>query len=440
MQRVLVLGAGLVVRPLVEYLLEQGYGVTVATRTVSKAEALVGDHPNGVALSLLIDDVDMVTKLVAEHDLTISLVPPPYHPQIAQICLDCGKNLVTTSYLGEPMLAFDGPAKEKGLLFLNEIGLDPGIDHMASMQIIDRVHAEGGKVVTFNSNCGALPAPEAANNPWGYKFSWSPIGVVRAVRNNARFMRGGEIVDWPSEKLFEDNGLEEIPGVGTLEVYPNRDSLGYIEMYGIPEVKDMFRGTMRFPSHCDSWTKIVALGLPLEDEEFELAGLTLKEAFARVIKMDAEGLREALMARFDIGADHPLFARLDYIRLLSDEPCPLEKGTPLELLVHQLDKHLFFGEMERDMVALKDTLIVEFPDGRKERHISLLVDYGIPGGDSATARTVSLPAAIATRMILDGSITAKGVYGPTIPEIYGPVLKGLEEVNIVLDESVEVID
>ena len=440
MQRVLVLGAGLVVRPLVEYLLEHGYGVTVATRTVSKAETLIAGHPNGGALTLLIEDLESVTKLVAEHDLTISLVPPPFHPQVAQICLDNGKNLVTTSYLGEPMLAFDKPAKDKGLLFLNEIGLDPGIDHMASMQVIDRVHARGGKVVSFNSNCGALPAPEAANNPWGYKFSWSPIGVIRAVRNNARFMRDNKIIDWPAEQLFEDNGLEDIPGVGTLEVYPNRDSLGYIEMYGIPEVKDMFRGTMRFPSHCDSWTKIVALGLPLEDEEFDLAGLTLQQAFARVIKMPAEGLREALMERFDIAADHPLFARLDYIRLLSDEPCPLDKSTPLELLVHQLDKHLVFGDMERDMVALKDTLIVEFPDGRRERHISLLVDYGIPGGDSATARTVSLPAAIATHMILDGSITATGVHGPTIPEIYGPVLKGLEEVGIELAESVEVLD
>ena len=438
MQRVLVLGAGLVARPLVSYLLESEFAVTVATRTVSKAEALVAGHKNGTAIPLLMDDRDSVVALVRESDLVISLVPPPFHPAVARICLDEGKNLVTTSYIGEPMKSLDAEARDKGLLLLNEIGLDPGIDHMSAMRVIHHVEAEGGKVVNFFSACGALPAPEAADNPFSYKFAWSPIGVVRAVHNSGRFLRDGEAVDVPSENLFGYVQGKHIDGIGDMEIYTNRDCLGYVALYGVEGVTNMFRGTFRYPGHCAAWSKIVALGLTDEDRTLDLQGKTLREFTAMVAGLDtADGLEDALLARFGGALDDGFFERLRFIGLLSDEPSPLAEANPCQIFVHQMEKLMLFGEQERDMVVLCDEFDVEYPDGRVEHHRSLLVDYGIPGGDSATARTVSLPAAVATRMILEGKITDVGVHAPTIPSIYNPVLDGLAEMGIECVESVE---
>ncbi len=437
MKQVLVLGAGLVARPLVQYLLDADYGVTVATRTVSKAEALVGDHPNGKALPLLIYERDQLTRLIEAADVVISLVPPPYHPDVATICLDTGTDLITTSYIGAPMQAFDEAAKAKGLLFLNEIGLDPGIDHMSAMKVIDEVEADGGKVTGFFSACGALPAPEAAQTPWSYKFSWSPIGVVRAVRNDGRFLEDGEAVDVPSENLFKVVKTKDIPELGTMEVYTNRDCLGYIDLYKVQGVTDMFRGTFRYPSHCAAWTKIVELGLTDEETTFDLPDGTMRQLIAAVAGVPAdEGLEQALADRFGIGVDDNFFDRLNHIRLLGDDPLPANPVSPMTVLVHQMEEYMTLGEDERDMVLLYDEFDVEFDDGRKELHRSVLLDFGIPHGDSATARTVSLPAAVATHMLLEGKITATGVHAPTIPEIYGPVLDGLAELGITLQEQV----
>lgn len=426
------------VRPLVQYLLDHGFGVTVASRTVSKAVALVNGHPGGVALPLLMDDEDEVKRLIEEADLTISLVPPPFHPTVARMCLDLGKNLITTSYIGPPMLALDAEAREKGLLLLNEIGLDPGIDHMSAMKNIHEVEEAGGKVLSFVSTCGALPAPDAIDNPWGYKFSWSPIGVVRAIHNNAKFLRDGAVTDVPAPQLFDSPFELSVPDAGTLEVYPNRDSLPYIDLYGVEGVETMFRGTFRFPGHSRSWSKIVALGLADEDRSFDLRGKTLREAFALFAGVeDAAGLEDSLCQRFEMGPDDDFFVRMRFIRMLSDEPCPVDEGTPCDVFAHQLEKHLAFAEGQRDMVVLRDQFQVSYPDGRKERRTSLLVDYGIPGGDSATSRAVSLPAAIAARMVLEGQIELTGVQAPTAKGIYEPVLRGLEEVGIALTETVE---
>ncbi len=438
MQRVLVLGAGLVVRPLVQYLLDHGFGVTVASRTVSRAEALVDGHPGGEALPLLMDDEGEVERLIAAADLTISLVPPPFHPKVARMCLDLGKNLVTTSYISPQMKALDAEARDKGLLLLNEIGLDPGIDHMSAMLNIHEVQEAGGTVDEFVSTCGALPAPDSVDNPWGYKFSWSPIGVVRAIHNDGKFLRDGEVIEVPSPQLFDRPFEIEVPGVGPLEVYPNRDSLPYVELYGVEGVRTMFRGTFRYPGHSRSWSKIVALGLPDEDRRFDLRGKTLREAFALFAGVDdAAGLEQALADRFGIALDDDFFARMRFIGLLGDEPCPVEQGTPCDVFAHQLEETLVFEEGQRDMVVLRDHFEVSYPDGRREARTSLLVDYGIPGGDSATSRTVSLPAAIAARMVLEGQIELTGVQAPTAKGIYGPVLDGLAEVGIALVETVE---
>ena len=439
MSRVLVLGAGMVARPLVRYLLDQSYDVTVATRTVSKAEALIGDDPHGTALPLMMDDLAGLGALVEAADVVLSLVPPPFHPQVAEICLQKRKHLITTSYLSPAMRAFDERAREAGLLFLNEIGLDPGIDHMSAMRVIDDVHGRGGKIVGFHSCCGALPAPEAADNPWCYKFSWSPIGVIRAIHNSGKFLRDGEVVDVPAAGLFRYVQHTEVEGVGRLEIYTNRDCLDYVDLYGIPEVKDMFRGTFRFESHCAAWDKLVQLGVFDEEVQRDLAGKTLAQVLAEVADVPVDSLESALEERFGVANDDPFMERLRYARMFSEDPCPLESGSICDVMVHQLEKLLFLGEQERDMVVLRDEFVAEFPNGTRERHVSQLVDFGIPGGDSATARTVSLPAAVATTVVIDGAIDVTGVFAPTDARIYDPVLDGLEELGIECVETREVL-
>ncbi|MDP7422993.1 MAG: saccharopine dehydrogenase C-terminal domain-containing protein, partial [bacterium] len=229
---VLILGAGLVTAPMVEYLLSiPGVKVTVATRTVSKAEKLIGDHPDGTAQRLLSSDQEALHEAVGKSDVVVSLLPAPQHPIVAEHCFQLKKHLVTTSYVSDKMEAFHDQAKAAGLLFLNECGLDPGIDHMSAMKIIHQVHDEGGKVTGFRSLCGGLPAPEANNNPWGYKFSWSPKGVIRAGSNPGRFMIDKDTMDIPGKELFTSCERIDIHRIGEFECYPNRNSLPYVEKY-----------------------------------------------------------------------------------------------------------------------------------------------------------------------------------------------------------------
>ncbi len=237
MKRVLVLGAGMVARAHVRYLLDHGFSVTVASLIGSQAEEVVAGHTNGTALSLdITTEADRLHSMVAEHDAVVSLLPWQFHPQVARACLDTGKHMVTSSYVSEEMMALDAEAKAKGIILLNELGVDPGLDHMTAMQVIHRVQAEGGTITTFQSYCGGLPAPEANDNPFGYKFSWSPRGVLLASSNSARFKRFGKIVELPDGGLFDhvwklDVVIDGVPV--EFEGYPNRDSMPYAEIYGI---------------------------------------------------------------------------------------------------------------------------------------------------------------------------------------------------------------
>ncbi|MEA1904752.1 MAG: saccharopine dehydrogenase C-terminal domain-containing protein, partial [Candidatus Hadarchaeota archaeon] len=238
MKRVLVLGAGLVAGPLVRYLLgQEGFTVTVASRTLAKAEKLIGGAKNGSALQLDVNNTAAVEGLVRDSDLAISLLPYVYHPLIAGLCVKHKRQMVTASYVKDEMRELDEAAQAAGVILLNEIGVDPGIDHMSAMRVIDEIKESGGKLIGFSSWCGGLPAPDSNDNPFGYKFSWSPRGVLLAGKNPARYLREGEVVDIPGEDLFAHHWPVNIEGFGTLEGYPNRDSLPYRDTYGIPDVK-----------------------------------------------------------------------------------------------------------------------------------------------------------------------------------------------------------
>lgn len=436
MSRILVLGAGLVARPLVQYLLDQpDFQVTVASRTVEKARALIGDRPNGRALAFDIErEPERLDDLVAQADLAVSMLPYIHHLQVAHACLRHRRHLVTTSYVKDEMRALDGAARQAGVLFLNEIGLDPGIDHMSAMRIIDRVHADGGQVVSFRSYCGGLPAPEANTNPFGYKFSWSPRGVLLAGRNDARYLEDGQVVEVPNRRLFATRHTVPVEGVGDLEAYPNRDSLPYIQLYGIPEARTMYRGTLRYPGWCETWQKFVELGLLDLTEREDLTGMTYRQLLAhRIGRPETSDLRRDLAVHLNIPADSPILDRFEWLGLLSDDPLPPER-TILDVLAVRMQEKLQYAPGERDMVVLLHDFVAEYPD-RRERIRSWLVDFGIPHGDTAMARTVGLPAAIATRLILQGVIRLTGVHIPVLPEIYGPVLAELEDRGIRVQET-----
>ncbi len=436
MKKILVLGAGLVSRPGVNYLLEQkNLSITVASRTVSKAEKLVKGHENGRAQALDVENDQALAALIKEHDIVISLLPWIHHVKVAGMCLEHGKNMVTTSYVSEGMKKLDRPVREKGLLFLNEIGVDPGIDHMSAMKIIHAVAAEGGKVLHFFSYCGGLPAPENNDNPFGYKFSWSPRGVILASRNSARFLENGKIVEIEGKNLFVDPLVEEIEGLGKFEVYPNRDSMPYQELYGLQEALTVKRGTYRNLGWCATLKKIVDLGLVDETPQTNLKGVTFKKMTADLVGCPEDGnVKEATAGKLGIAVDSEIIQRLEWLGLFSDEPVAAFDNR-LDILSQRLQDKLFYKDGEKDMLILRHRFIVENKDKSQDLITSTMIDFGIPGGDSSMARTVSLPLAIATRLIAEGRITMKGVQTPVHAEIYEPVLDELETLNIKMVEK-----
>ncbi|MBW2277307.1 MAG: saccharopine dehydrogenase NADP-binding domain-containing protein [Deltaproteobacteria bacterium] len=433
MKRVLVLGAGLVSRPLVRYLTDcEGIEVTVASRTVSKAEALVAGRENGTALALNIKDAEALSKLVAEHDLSVSLLPATEHVKVAKLCLEHKKHMSTTSYISEEMQGLDAEVEAAGLTFINECGVDPDLDHMSAMRVIHAAEAKGGKVVSFRSYCGGLPAPEANTNPIGYKFSWAPRGVLVAATNDAKYIKDGETVEVPGSELFSSPETVEVPGAGTFEGYPNRDSLPYAEMYGLKDIRTMFRGTLRNLGHCAAWYPWVQLGLFDQAPRADFDGLTYMR-FMQGFVDGAGEVRKALSIKLGVPDDAPTITNLKWLGLFKDTPIGLTEGGNIDILAKRMLERCQYADKERDMIALQHEFVIEYPD-TTEQVYSTMVDFGIPGGDSSMARTVSLPVAIATRMILDGKITQRGIVAPVKPDVYNPILNELESLDIKCEE------
>ncbi len=438
-KKILILGAGLVAKPLVRYLLDQpGFEVEVASRTVSKAEKLIDNHPRGKARELNLKDEETLKKEVAAADIVISMVPYTFHPKVANYCISFGKHMVTTSYVSETMQKLDEAAREAGVLILNEVGLDPGIDHMEAMRIIHEVKENGGEIMSFTSYCGGLPAPEANTNPFGYKFSWSPIGVLMAGKNPARYLKDGKEVLIPAENLFDNYSIIPIEGLGDFEGYPNRNSLPYIELYGIQSTEVMLRGTLRNIGWCPTMKKIVDLGLLSEEVQEWAEGFTFRDFLLHLMKRPGEkDVMKALSAHLHIAEDSEIIRRLEWLGLMSVEPLPMSKGSALDILGARMMEKLQYEEGERDMIILQHQFIASYPGGKKEKITSTLIDYGIPHGDTSMARTVGLPAAIATRLIGEEKIDLIGVHIPTLPQIYLPSLSELKTMGIAFTEKKE---
>ena len=437
MKKVLVLGAGLVAKPLVRYLLGHGYEVTCASRTVAKAEKLIDSHAHGRAYPLNLQDEAKLGEFIDGCDLAVSLAPPSFHALVARMCVERRKPMVTTSYVSDEMQALDGPARSAGVVVLNEIGVDPGIDHMSAMRIINEVKQRGGRIVSFMSYCGGLPAPEANDNPFGYKFSWAPRGVLLASRNGARYLRDGRRVTVAPERLFRDMHVLQVEGFGDFEAYPNRDSLGYLDVYGLHGIETLFRGTLRNMGWCDCLYNYRKLGL-LELDPLDVAGKTYAEFMRDFLGADpGADLRNAAARKMGVPPDALPVWNLHWLGMFSDRTFTVDRISPLDALGELMFEKLAFKTGERDLIVLYHDFHTVYPDGRKERITSRLIELGQEGGDSAMSRTVSLPAAIGVHLILQGRIATPGVLRPVIPEIYEPVLEELATLDIVCTEQTE---
>ncbi len=432
MKRVLILGAGMVAKPMIEYLLEKGITITVASPMDQRATEMIAGNPLGKSVKWSSNERDQLESMIAEHDVVVSLLPYKLHGQIASVCLKYKKHLVTTSYVQPEIAAMNDEAVAAGVLFMNEIGLDPGIDHMSAMKIIDRVHDKGGKIVDFYSICGALPAPEAANNPFGYKFSWSPKGVILASKNSGSYLKNGVKINIPPEDLFKDRFNLDFPEVGILDVYPNRDSISYIDIYNIEEVKTIYRGTFRHRGWCELLDVIKALNL-LDDQEKDYSGKSYAELVEMQSGLSIAQIRGSEGARY--GITDKVIKAFEWLGLIGKEAMGYEKSSSFEIVSDLMIGRMILGDNERDMVALKHLFYASYPDGKDEVIISTMLDFGTPAQNTAVARTVALPAAICVRNILEGNISITGVHRPVMKEVYLPVLEELEQLGIRMTEE-----
>jgi len=437
MKRILVLGAGLVARPLLRYLLRfPDYQLLVATDDPDRADRQMGDHPRGRSLRLDVRDAGALAPLVSEADLVVSLLPAELNPLVAKSCVEARKPLVNSSYVSAGLRELDEQARREGVLLLCEVGLDPGIDHMSAVSTLRRIHHAGGRVVRFLSACGGFPAQDANTNPWGYKFSWSPRTVLRAAMQPARYRRDGREVTVPAGEAPASSWPMALDDEGVYEVYPNRDSMFYREAYGVGESESFLRATLRYRGWCAAIDAAHRLGFFDRDEIDWPEGSTYRSFVARRLDSTVgEGLIVRLAEFLDVETDDDRLACLEWTGLLSERPVPLRRGAPFDVFADRLFRMMSYRPGERDRVVLEHVIDVEYPDGAREQVRSRLARTGDPWGDSAMATTVSTTAAAAARLILERGVQAVGVQIPTLREIYEPVLEALAERGIAPVET-----
>jgi len=426
MKRVAVLGAGFVAKPAVDYFIDRcGYDVLVTSLKKSEAEKVIGGRAAGRAFALSIDQSERLDWLVGDVDLVMSMIPPSMHMPVARSCLKHQKHMVTTSYISPEMEALDPFCRERGIIILNEIGEDPGLDNMGSKRLIDQVRQNGGNVTGVVSYGAGLPAFEHNTNPMGYKFSWSPKGMILAATAPAAYLEGGKVVQVPASELFDHHRIVEIPGVGSFETYPNRDCTKYLESFGLTGDVSFFRGILRNIGWCDTMKALSALRFFDTTGKNDFAGTTHAAFTAKQIGADSvENIRRKTARFFNTGENADLIRKLEWLGFFEDRKIDRIRGTNADILVDMMSRKMSYAPLERDMVLIHNEITAEFSN-HNEKRVSTLLVKGEPGGNSAMSRAVSLPAAIASKLILEDKIKTTGVKRPTLPGIYQPVLEGM---------------
>lgn len=440
MKKILVIGAGRSATSLIAYLLnnseKENWKIKVGDISLDLAKQKTGNHTNATAFVFDINNEQQRQTEIQQADLVISMLPAFLHMSVAQDCVRFKKHMATASYVSKEMAALHEEAKKEGVILLNEIGLDPGIDHASAMKLIDEIHEAGGELTSFKSYCGGLVAPEYNNNPWGYKFSWNPRNVVLAGQGTAQFIDHGEYKYIPYNRLFTQIETIEVEGYGKFDGYANRDSLSYRKVYHIDTIPTMLRGTLRMPGFCKAWNVFVKLGLTDDTYKIEASEkLTYAEFLQSYLPKGNKTLKEKLVAFMGADMDEEIWSKIEWLGITSDRKIKLSNATPAQLLQDLLEEKWKLQEEDKDMIVMQH--LISYKNAKAEiKHItSSLVVIGDDTLHTAMAKTVGIPLAIASKLILQNKIVARGVVIPTIKEIYEPVLNELENFGVKFKEK-----
>jgi len=435
MKNILVIGAGKSAIYLLEYLRDhaapENWQLTICDQEIAHLTADFGANPHCQLLQGSAADGFFIQPLIAASDIVISMVPAFMHIDIAKICLEEGKNLITPSYVSEALNAMNKEVEAKGLLFLNEMGVDPGIDHMSAMRIIHAIQAKGGVITGFESYCGGLIAPANDDNPWHYKFTWNPRNVVLAGQGTAKFLQDGVFKYTPYQQLFQRTDTFQIEGYGDFEGYANRDSLKYISLYGLHDVKTMYRGTFRRPPFCAAWDVFVQLGLCDDTYEMEAAqALTHADLLRAFIPSSSKDLKADFLGILKKQEKETLLSLFEWLELFDDKQVfPFQNASPAKHLQYILERKLVLMPGDKDLLVM----LHKFHYTLNGKNMELISSLAVEGEDeihTAMAKTVGLPIAIATKFILQGKMPYKGVLIPLQAAIYEPILDELAQYNI----------
>ncbi|MGZ3884743.1 MAG: saccharopine dehydrogenase C-terminal domain-containing protein [Bacteroidia bacterium] len=449
MTKILIIGAGRSTSSLIDYLLKRAgqnnWQVTVSDVSLELAQSKTKGFENATAVSFDVADAAARESIISAHDMIISMLPAFMHADVARDCVRFGKHMATASYVSADMKELNADAGKKGLLLLNECGLDPGIDHASAMKIIDEVHAQGGEISSFKSFCGGLVAPESNDNPWGYKFSWNPRNVVLAGQGTAQYYEDGHLKFIPYSRLFTQTDSVEVKGHGTYDAYANRDSISYKEPYGLKNIKTLLRGTLRETGYCKAWNVFVKLGLT--DDTYKIknaSSLTYSALLNAYLPTGLQSTRDKLKQFMGNEADQAVFEKLDYLEIFGDKKIKRDEGTPAQLLQDLLEEKWVLKPGDKDLIVMQHQFEYVLPGAlHKEQENnavakklnSSLVVTGDDEVHTAMAKTVGLPLAITVKNFLTGKFRLSGVQIPTVKVIYEPLLTELEEHGIRFTEE-----
>ena len=432
-QTILIIGAGKSATVLIQYLqqkaVENDWYILLADGDEAIAKNKWNNAPNGTAVGIDIkNDLDR-QNLVQKADIVVSMMPAQLHFLVAKDCLQFGKPLFTASYVDDNMRSIATEIESKQLLFLCEMGLDPGIDHMSAMAIIDEIHEKGGKITSFKSHCGGLIAPESDNNPWHYKISWNPRNIILAGKAGAIYLEDGTTVTKNYTAIFDQTPLVDLPGIGHLAYYPNRNSLSYIDTYHLHGVKDFVRTTLRYPAFCTGWNAIVQLDLTNETEIKLPPNTTVKEWFN--VHIQQNGL-EAVLTNFN--QDAQIKEQLEFIGLYDATNIPAQFNSNASILQWLLEGKWKLADTDKDLVVMLHEIEYNIGD-RQYKLDSSMVLKGEDSINTAMATTVGLPLAMSVCAYLKGEIQMTGLHIPIDARIYQPILRSLAEEGIVFEET-----
>ncbi|GJM29364.1 MAG: saccharopine dehydrogenase [Cyclobacteriaceae bacterium] len=435
MKNVLILGAGRTVPSLIDYLARLS-GLDIQIRVGDISEQLANQralgYDNVTGFSFDVTDQSQREQEVLNADLVISLLPVKFHIEVAKTCLQYGKQMLTASYITPEMAKLDTEAKDKGILLLNECGLDPGLDHMTAMAALDYIRLKkGGEVFSFNSYTGGLIAPESDNNPWHYKFTWNPRNVVLAGTETARFIRNGKYKYIPYHCVFTRLDQVQVAGYGNFEGYPNRDSLKYRELYGLENVETMIRGTLRRPGFCDAWNVLVQLGLTDDSYQLEdLPQMTYRDFINTFLYYHPTKLVEDKLCEYlNIDPNGQVMKQLTWLGIFERRPINLAQASPAVVLQHLLEQKWKLEPDDKDMIVMQHQVGYRV-NGKRHKHITSLVVVGDDHHQTAMSKTVGWPLAVAAKLVLSGSLKQKGVCVPVTAEFYKPIIQELTRLGV----------